>query len=134
MTEADHGPGVRLPPPVLVGGVLALAWFAHLFFPVLLGPPLPDYGVLVIFLGVALIGWALLALVKAGNDPRPDKPDAAIVTTGPFRFSRNPIYLGFLVVVLGFALACAAGLPFGAGSAGGDEGRSLPEHTFWRRL
>jgi len=83
MTEADHGPGVRLPPPVLVGGVLAVAWFAHLFFP---------------------IGWALLALVQAGNDPRPDRPDAAMVTTGPFRFSRNPIYLGFLVVVLGFAL------------------------------
>ncbi|MFM7303842.1 MAG: methyltransferase family protein, partial [Alphaproteobacteria bacterium] len=51
-----------------------------------------------------LIGWALLALVQAGNDPRPDRPDAAIVTNGPFRFSRNPIYLGFLVVVLGFAL------------------------------
>jgi hypothetical protein len=32
MTIPDHGPGVRLPPPVLVGGVLAVAWFAHLFF------------------------------------------------------------------------------------------------------
>ncbi|MCA3278007.1 MAG: isoprenylcysteine carboxylmethyltransferase family protein [Roseomonas sp.] len=104
MTEVDHGPGVRLPPPVLVGGVLALGWGAHLFFPVTLGPPMPNFGMLVVLLGIGLIGWALLALVKAGNDPRPDKPDAAIVTTGPFRFSRNPIYLGFLVVVLGFAL------------------------------
>ena len=104
MTEADHGPGVRLPPPLLVGGALALAWLLHLFFPVSLGPPLPEYGMLVLFLGVALIGWALLVLVRAGNDPRPDKPDAAFVMAGPFRFSRNPIYLGFLVVVLGFAL------------------------------
>ncbi|MFM7780408.1 MAG: methyltransferase family protein, partial [Alphaproteobacteria bacterium] len=94
MTIPDHGPGVRLPPPVLVGGVLAVAWFAHLFFPVLLGPPLPNYGTLVLFLGIGLIGCSLLALVQAGNDPRPDRPDAAIVTTGPFRFSRNPIYLG----------------------------------------
>ncbi|MEN9498807.1 MAG: hypothetical protein RIS83_626 [Pseudomonadota bacterium] len=104
MTQPDHGPGVRLPPPVLVGGLLAPAWLAHLFVPVALGPPLPEFGMLVLFLGIALIGWALLALVQAGNDPRPDRPDAALVTTGPFRFSRNPIYLGFLVVVLGFAL------------------------------
>ena len=104
MTTPDHGPGVRLPPPVLVGGVLAVAWFAHLFLPVLLGPPLPNYGTLVLFLGIGLIGWSLLTLVQAGNDPRPDRPDAALVTAGPFRFSRNPIYLGFLVVVLGFAL------------------------------
>ena len=91
MTEADHGPGVRLPPPVLVGGVLAVAWFAHLFFPVLLGPPLPDYGVLVIFLGVALIGWALLALVQAGNDPRPDKPDAALGLTPTRQGARQTV-------------------------------------------
>jgi len=65
---------------------------------------LPNFGMLVVFLGIALIGWALLALVQAGNDPRPDRPDAALVVAGPFRFRRNPIYLGFLVVVLGFAL------------------------------
>ncbi len=104
MNAPDHGPGVRLPPPVLVGGVLALGWGAHLFLPLVLGPPLPNFGMLVVFLGIALIGWALLALVQAGNDPRPDRPDAALVVAGPFRFSRNPIYLGFLVVVLGFAL------------------------------
>ena len=65
MNAPDLGPGVRLPPPVLVGGVLAVAWLAHLFFPVLLGPPLPNYGTLVLFLGIGLIGWSLLALVQA---------------------------------------------------------------------
>jgi protein-S-isoprenylcysteine O-methyltransferase Ste14 len=59
---------------------------------------------MVVFLAVALVGWALLALVKAGNDPRPDKPDAALVESGPFRFSRNPIYLGFLLAATGLAL------------------------------
>ncbi|MCE2759977.1 MAG: hypothetical protein LW713_02905 [Acetobacteraceae bacterium] len=29
MTSTDHGPGVRLPPPVLVGGVLAVAELRH---------------------------------------------------------------------------------------------------------
>lgn len=104
MNAPDHGPGVRLPPPVMVAGVLAAAWLLARIAPVPLGPPLPALGSLVIFAAVALVGWAVLVLVRAGNDPRPDKPDAAMVDTGPFRFGRNPIYLGFILAVLGFAL------------------------------
>jgi protein-S-isoprenylcysteine O-methyltransferase Ste14 len=104
MSATDHGPGVRIPPPVLVAGVLALAWVLRQILPVPLGPPLPAVGALVIFGAMALIGWAVLVLVRAGNDPRPDKPDAAMVEGGPFRFGRNPIYLGFILVILGFAL------------------------------
>lgn len=104
MSTADHGPGVRLPPPVLVGLLLALAWGLHRLAPVPIGPPLPDFGALVLFAALALIGWAVLVLVRAGNDPRPDRPDAAMVQAGPYRFSRNPIYLGLLVAMAGFAL------------------------------
>ena len=104
MTADDHGPGVRLPPPVMVAGLLAAAWLLRQVVPVPIGPPLPALGALVVFAAVALVGWALLVMVRAGNDPRPDKPDAALVETGPFRFGRNPVYLGFLLVVAGFAL------------------------------
>ena len=104
MSTPDHGPGVRLPPPVLVAGVLALAWLLRLVVPVPLGPPLSALGSLVIFAAIGLVGWAVLVLVRAGNDPRPDKPDTAMVEDGPYRFGRNPIYLGFILVVLGFAL------------------------------
>ena len=104
MSPADHGPGVRVPPPVMVGLLLVMAWGLHHLAPVPLGPPLPELGALLLFAAVALIGWAVLVLVRAGNDPRPDRPDAAMVEAGPFRFSRNPIYLGFLVAMLGFAL------------------------------
>ncbi|MBP0464449.1 isoprenylcysteine carboxylmethyltransferase family protein [Roseomonas sp. PWR1] len=100
----EHGPGVRIPPPVLVGGILVAAWVLHRFVPVPLGPPLAEFGALVIFGAFALIGWALLLLVRAGNDPRPDRPDEAMVESGPFRFSRNPIYLGLLLALAGFAL------------------------------
>jgi len=102
--EADHGPGVRVPPPVMVAGAIAAAWVLMRVLPVPLGAPLPGLGALVLFMGLALIGWAILVMVRAGNDPRPDKPDAALVEAGPFRFSRNPIYLGFLLAAVGMAL------------------------------
>ncbi|MBR0672288.1 methyltransferase family protein [Neoroseomonas soli] len=101
---SDHGPGVRIPPPALVAGALIAAWGLHRVVPVPLGPPLPELGLLVVFAALALIGMAVLVMMKAGNDPRPDKPDTALVEAGPYRFSRNPIYLGFLVAAVGFAL------------------------------
>ncbi len=101
---SEHGPGVRIPPPVLVAVLLAGAWALHRLVPVPIGPPLPGFAMPVFFAALALTGWALLVLVKAGNDPRPDRPDTAMVEAGPFRFSRNPIYLGFLVGIAGFAL------------------------------
>ncbi|HEV7266015.1 MAG TPA: isoprenylcysteine carboxylmethyltransferase family protein [Falsiroseomonas sp.] len=105
MTEArDHGPGVRVPPPVYAAAVLGGAWLLDRVWTVQIGPPAVALGGMVIFLAIALIGWALLVMVKAGNDPRPNKPDAALVEAGPFRFSRNPIYLGLLLGAAGLAL------------------------------
>ena len=102
--EADHGPGVRIPPPVIASAVMAAAWLLDRVWTFQIGPPAVSVGGMVIFLAVALVGWAVLALVTAGNDPRPDKPDAALVEAGPFRWSRNPIYLGFLLAATGLAL------------------------------
>jgi protein-S-isoprenylcysteine O-methyltransferase Ste14 len=104
MPGHDHGPGVRLPPPVMLVAVMGIAWLVGRVWPVQIGPPLVPLGGMVLFLAIALVGWALLVMVRAGNDPRPDKPDAALVEAGPFRFSRNPIYLGFLLAAAGFAL------------------------------
>lgn len=102
--EDSEGPGVRVPPPLHVALAVALAWLLGRLLPLQLGPPAPGLGAAVLFLSLAWIGWALLALVRAGNDPRPDRPDRALVTGGPFRLSRNPVYLGFVVAAAGVAL------------------------------
>lgn len=101
----DHGPGVRVPPPVIVVAALILAWGLQRLVPVQLGPPAVALGGMVIFLAMCWVGWALLVLVRAGNDPRPDKPDTVFVTTGPYRLGRNPIYFGFVLFLAGVALS-----------------------------
>lgn len=45
------------------------------------------------------------AMAKAGTPVPGNKPTVAIVHSGPFRYSRNPIYLAFVLLHLGFALA-----------------------------
>jgi protein-S-isoprenylcysteine O-methyltransferase Ste14 len=103
--QTDHGPGVRIPPPVYAAAVMGGAWLLDRIWTVQIGPPAVALGGAVVFLAVALMGWAILVMVRAGNDPRPDRPDAALVEAGPFRFSRNPIYLGFLLAAAGLTLA-----------------------------
>ena len=105
MPEPDRGPGVRIPPPVLVVAALILAWGLQRLIPVQLGPPVLPLGGMLIFLAMAWVGWSILVMVRAGNDPRPDKPDTHFVESGPYRFGRNPIYLGFVAFLAGVALS-----------------------------
>lgn len=100
----DRGPGVRIPPPALVAAVILLAWLARRLAPLPVAAPLPMWGNAVLLLALGLIGWAIAVMWRAGTDPRPDRPDAVLVQTGPFRISRNPIYLGFVLLVAGIAL------------------------------
>jgi protein-S-isoprenylcysteine O-methyltransferase Ste14 len=100
----DRGPGVRVPPPLIVVGLLALAWVLGTVAPVPLGASLRGLGLAVMAGGVLLGGWALAMMLRAHTDPRPDRPDRALVETGPFRFSRNPIYLGLVLFMAGVAL------------------------------
>lgn len=93
-----------MPPPVIVGALVLAGWLLRRLGPVPLGAPLPGPGLAVAGLGVLLSAWALAAMLRAGTDPRPDRPDRALLERGPFRFSRNPVYLGFLLVAAGLAL------------------------------
>ena len=59
-------------------------------------------GVFAVALALAI--WAIVTIVKAGSRVETNKPTTMIVTKGPFRFMRNPIYLGFLLGQTGLSI------------------------------
>jgi protein-S-isoprenylcysteine O-methyltransferase Ste14 len=61
-------------------------------------------GLAVLLLGARLVRSAEAAMKRAGTDPRPAHPSIAIVTDGPFRWTRNPMYLGTTGLYLGVTL------------------------------
>jgi protein-S-isoprenylcysteine O-methyltransferase Ste14 len=64
-------------------------------------------GVIVIgaLLGLGL--WSVLTMRRTGETVNPYKPTTAIVERGPFRFTRNPMYLQMVLICIGFAMMFA---------------------------
>ncbi len=54
--------------------------------------------------GGLLMLWGVKTMRRAGEDPASDKPTAAIISTGPFAFSRNPLYVALNLAYLGITL------------------------------
>lgn len=101
--------GVIAPPPLIYFGFLLLGWvldtyLLHLAFPFDLSLPVKVVAVALILAGLALEMWAGGLFKKAGTNVVPWSPSTALVETGPYRFSRNPMYVGFTLVYLGLAL------------------------------
>jgi len=106
MIEHNDHANVRIPPPILTLLFIIIAFllgrFVRLPFAV---PPVVKY----IGFGLVVIGF-LFGLAAALNFRRarttldPYHPVSSIVTSGVYGFSRNPIYLGFLLMVIGIPL------------------------------
>lgn len=106
-TQAGKGgpnPGLLRPPIIFLGSILlgiALnrAWPIHFVLPGvrLLGP-------IVTACAVALFLLSYREFRAAGTSVQGSKRTTVIVRTGPYQFSRNPIYLAFILFVLGLSL------------------------------
>lgn len=104
---SDEGAGVRFPPPLLYFAFLGLGLIASARYPVhILRSSVARRLGASLLVGGMLVGpiWGIRTLRRAGTTVRPDKPTATLVTDGPFRFSRNPIYLALTLIYAGIAL------------------------------
>lgn len=60
-------------------------------------------GIFLFAAGVLLAGWAAVAIFRGGSDPTLEPPQE-LVDDGPYAFTRNPMYVSVLAMVLGEAL------------------------------
>lgn len=94
-------------PPVWLAGALGVAWVQSRVFPMGLGfgGALADFiGGLAVGAGVVLLALALYEMRRFRTTPMPHHEADRLVTSGIFSRSRNPIYLGDMLILAGFVL------------------------------
>ena len=93
MTESRETAGVVAPPPLILLGAIVVATALKRLWPLPLvaagGPKAA--GVVVAAVGLGLELAAIREMRRAGTDVQPWRPTKALVTGGPYRWSRNPI-------------------------------------------
>jgi protein-S-isoprenylcysteine O-methyltransferase Ste14 len=116
MAQRDH-PNVAVPPPLIYFAFLGLGWALDRYG-VQIGLPAGEdislglgtelrrgIALALILGGLLLDGMAAGLFRRLGTAVEPWKPSTALATDGPYRFSRNPIYVGFAVTYAGLAIA-----------------------------
>jgi protein-S-isoprenylcysteine O-methyltransferase Ste14 len=82
---------------------LALNWLVPL--PFLPAEQLPGWlGAMVFVLALALFAWAIVTITRAGSNVPTNRPTTTIVESGPYRFTRNPIYLAMFLGLTSLAI------------------------------
>ena len=68
-------------------------------------PILQGVGMVLFLTGLGLAVWARVHLGRNWGTPMCEKVDAELVTSGPYRYIRNPIYSGIILAAIGTAVA-----------------------------
>src|SRR5262245_20252616 len=103
----DDKPGVIMLPPALYGIGLAVVLLLRWFWPLpIRESALPFwFGLSLLVAGGALGVWGQTIMAAARTNVSPSLPTTAIVTAGPFRISRNPLYLALNLLFVGLTVA-----------------------------
>jgi len=100
-------PGVIAPPPLIFAGSLLIGLLLHKRFPARFlprGGTRVLTGGLLVTIAALLVRQAFGEMQRAHTSPNPHEPVTTIVVDGPYRFTRNPIYLAFTLFYAGIAV------------------------------
>ena len=109
---ADAGEGgarVRFPPPLVyllavLAGLAVGYWVAAAPVPIDRNLRI-TVGVLIVVAGVALAAWARIGFLRTGQSVIPWTPTPELIFQGPYRFTRNPMYVGMTLLTIGLGVA-----------------------------
>jgi len=104
------GAAVRIPPPVAGILTVVVGYVLGRVFPILTTIDLPTpgrywAGGLVVAASIGILGvWPIHLFRKSGQNPTPWTETPEIIVLGPYKFTRNPMYLMMVLACLGFAI------------------------------
>ncbi len=101
-----NGLALKIPPALLMLIFIALMWLIDLFLPMFKQPwawhEWAALGVFTLAMLLIVAGIISFRLARTTVDPTQPEKATAVVTTGVYRLTRNPMYLGFLMVLFAF--------------------------------
>ncbi|MCR4281423.1 MAG: isoprenylcysteine carboxylmethyltransferase family protein [Bauldia sp.] len=108
-TPPSDNSGVRIFPPGVYLAGLAIGYAIWWFWPLPMVPGEWSFAIRVlggvaVVAGIALMASALVMFRGVGTSPDPREPVTALALDGPYRFTRNPMYLGMALIQSGLAL------------------------------
>ncbi len=105
---------MKVMPPTTMFIILTLTIISHLFFPLkrIISPHFSYIGPFLIIIGLVFTIWPEQTLKKNQTTVKTFNNPNELVTTGPFKISRNPIYLGMLLMLLGTSITLSSASTF----------------------
>lgn len=100
------GPGIRIQPPLIYAASILAGIGLHGLWPLAMpfGLHGPVFAGTLLLLVLLLAGLCIREFHRFGTEVRADRPDTALITSGPYRYTRNPLYLCLSLVQIAVAM------------------------------